>query len=99
MIEYDMPVCGELIHAHAGKRLGDEGMVRGLGHRNAADLNCACELYLDGLKGQVRRIFTGLGEGRRRNQPAVCKQVGTGDTHTSVYFKVYQREATIGSGM
>lgn len=99
MIEYDMHVCGELIHAHAGKRLGDEGMVRGLGHRDAADLDCACKLYLYGLKGQVPRIFTGFGEGRRRNQPAVAKQIGSGDTHASVYFKVHQREATIGNGI
>ncbi len=68
MIEYDMPVCGELIHAHAGKRLGDEGMVRGLGHRDAADLNGACELYLDGLKG----IFAGSGEDHRRDQDSVA---------------------------
>ncbi|WP_155984365.1 hypothetical protein [Paracoccus pantotrophus] len=95
MIEYDMPVCGELIHAHAGKRLGDEGMVRGLGHRDAADLDCACELDLDGLEG----IFTRLGEDHGRDQPSVAKQIGSGDAHASVYFKVHQREAAIGNGI
>ncbi len=99
MIEYDMPVRGELIHAHAGKRLGDEGMVRGLGHRDAADLDCTCELYLDGLKGQISRILTGFGEDHGRDQPSVAKQIGSGDTHASVYFEVHQREAAIGNGI